>query len=113
MNNGDNPLVAERVRKDALELTGIDMPISGGSGLSRDDPIVIEDADSAKSAYWEHQVVGFIYLMRGEDWKFERSTVQTLGNKTIEQFKLTRSGDDSNHYNFYFDVTASLGGGSD
>ena len=104
-----NPLVAERVRKDALELTGINMPISGGSGFSRDDPIVIDDPDPAKSAYWEHQVVGFIYRMRGEGWKFEKATMENIGDRVIEQFKISVDGDNDYCYNFYFDVTPSMG----
>jgi hypothetical protein len=109
----NNPLVAGRVRKDAFDLSGVDIPISGGSGLSREDPIVIEDTDPAKSAFWEHQVVGFIYRMREEEWSFEKSTVETINGRQIEQFKITRSGDIDNYYNFYFDVTAALGRNDD
>ena len=109
MSIEEGTLIAERIRKDALEITGIDMPISGGSGLSRESPIIIEDRDPAKSAYWEHQFVGFIYQMRSESWKFEKATVESVGDRLIEQFKITRSGDDNNYYNFYFDVTDAQG----
>ena len=105
----DNKLTtAQNVRKDALEITGIDMPISGGSGFSRDDPIVIDDTDPSRSAYWEHQVVGFIYNMRGQAWQFEKATIEAYKGKTIEQFKISRSGDNDNYYNFYFDITKSI-----
>ena len=109
MSDSNNELsVAEHVRKDALELTGVDMPISGGSGLSRDDPIVIEDKDPARSAYWEHQVVGFIYRMRGQSWRFEKATIESYNGKEIEQFKVSVEGDDEHYYNFYFDISRSM-----
>ena len=104
----DGLTVAERVRNDCLELKGVNIPISGGSGFSRDDPIVIEDTDPSRSAYWEHQVVGFIYSMRGEGWKFEKATIENRDGKRIEQFKFSREGDDENYYNYYFDVSASI-----
>ena len=109
MNN--SIIDATKIRKDALEITGVDMPISGGTGGSQEDPIIIEDTDPSKSAYWEWQVVGFIARMRGDEIKFEKATLFDVGGRKIEQFKITRIGDDENFYNYYFDVTAAMGGG--
>lgn len=103
-------LKADQIRKDWLRLTEVDMPISGGDGSSKDTPIVIEDKDPSRSAYWEHQVVGFIQRMRNEDYKFEKATVEHYEGKAIEQYKLSREGDDDFFHNYYFDVTLSLGG---
>lgn len=102
-------LDAAQIRRDALELLGVDMPISGGGGNSRNSPIVIEDADPSRSAYWEHQVIGFIYSMRGVDYKFEKATMEEHEGRIIEQYKLSRPDDEENYYNYYFDVTAAMG----
>lgn len=103
-------LNAKRIRDDALRITGVDMPISGGTGNSREDPIVIDDTDPAKSSYWEWRVVGFISQMRGDTVELEKATVLDIEDKKIEKFQISRVGDDGNFYNYYFDVTASLGG---
>lgn len=104
-------LTASQIRKDGLRITGIEMPIAGGDGSTKDNPIIIEDTDPSRSAYWEHQVVGFIQRMRNENYKFEKATVEDYDGKTIEQYKLSREGDDEFFYNYYFDVSLSQAGG--
>lgn len=97
---------AATIRRDALKVSGVDMPISGGSGSTKDDPIIINEPDSARSAYWVEQVVGFIHRMRGENYKFEKSTISDYKDRVIEQYKISREGDDDFLYNYYFDVSA-------
>ena len=91
-----------------LESTGTEVPISGGMGQSADDPIVIEDTDPAKSAYWEHEVIKFISRMKGVGYQFEGTEMFSKNDRTLEIFKISWEGDEDSYYNFYFDVTAAL-----
>lgn len=94
-----------KYRKDILEQTGVDVPISGGLGQSKDDPIIIEEKDPSKSAYWEHEVIGFIAMMRGQKYSFVGAKTFELNGRMLEQFKIEWEGDDENYYNFYFDIS--------
>ncbi len=98
----------KRIRKDIKKLTGEDLPISGGCGNSKDDPIIIEEKDAARSSYVIYQVVKFIHMMRGEHFNFVQSTLydENSDGRYIEQYKIEREGDDENYYNYYFDITA-------
>lgn len=98
---------ASQIRKDIANYSGSDIPISGGGGNSRDNPIIINEPDPSKSAYYIQQVVWFINYMQGEDWEFVESNILNIDGNIIEQYKISRNSDIDNYYNYYFDISAS------
>lgn len=94
----------------------IDLPIGGGKGNSRNDPLIIEyDGKFNDYVYYEHQFVKFICIGRRlMEWKIVGQTLLRYNGKDIDQIKFTHIEiEEGIRYvvteNCYFDITACFG----
>ena len=96
---------------------GVDLPISGGLGKSRDEPIVIDASDPALVAKTQLLVLRGLGHGWGVYWRCLKR--QLLGGEWpgIEQFKietveLTDTEVITQAENYYFDLSAMIAGGA-
>ena len=94
---------------------GVDYPISGGLGNSRDNPIIVHRAIPNDYVGIEHGVLQCIAKGRGVMIQFKQQALITHNERSIDQIKVQMSrnlGDQTEHTieNWYFDVTDCLGG---
>ena len=93
---------------------GIDFPISGGTGNSRDNPIIIHHRVPNDYVAVEYGVLRCIGVGRRVEWKLlENSLFHHLGRR-IEQMKIETKhvADDmlvTRVENYYFDLTDCFG----
>ena len=89
---------------------GIDFPISGGTGNSRDNPVVILREEPNDYTSCEYGVLKCIARGRGVEWKLVQQAVMHHNGRTLDQMKVkmtTHSPDGMHHTieNYYFDIT--------
>jgi hypothetical protein len=92
---------------------GIDFPISGGMGNSRDTPIVIHREEPNDYAGVEYGVLRCLGIGRGIEWKLLKQTLLSQGDRQIDQMKietvqLTPTERITQVENYYFDITECL-----
>jgi hypothetical protein len=93
---------------------GIDFPISGGPGNSREAPIVIHYATPNDYVGVEHSVVSCLCTGRGVEWRLLLSSLIEHSGRRIEQMKIetkwaTESQLITQIENYYFDITDCFG----
>ncbi len=103
------------LRQMLLEDFGFDFPISGGTGNSRDNPIIIHRAIPNNYVGVEHGVLQCIARGRGVNIQFKQQALISHNGRSIDQIKVELSknlGVQSEYTieNYYFDVTDCLGG---
>lgn len=89
---------------------GIDFPISGGTGNSKDNPIVVLREEPNDYTSCEYGVLKCIAHGRGVEWKLVQQAVIHHNGRTLDQMKVkmtTRSPENMHHTieNYYFDIT--------
>jgi hypothetical protein len=97
------------MKQDILEYMGQDVPISGGMGLSIDDPIVIEETNSSKYVKLEYLILDFLAHMRETKYKLENQEVLEKDGRMIDRLEIVWEDKGDSLYSFYFDITASYG----
>ena len=103
------------LRKMLLEDFGVDYPISGGLGNSRDNPIIIHRVTPNDYVGVEHGVLKCIATGRRVAIQFKGQALIMHNGRAIDQIKVQMSkdlGDQTEHIieNWYFDVTNCMGG---
>lgn len=83
---------------------GTELPISGGDGNSIESAIVIDQAHEDWSDV-EYACLKYINQLLGRSWKLIKTTIIEKDGRKFDQMKLEVNGDDSNYYNYYFDIT--------
>ena len=93
---------------------GIDLPISGGTGNSRDGPVVIHYKVPNDYVAVEYTVLNCLGMGRRVEWKLlQQALIEHIGRK-LDQMKIeTKKTTDieiiTQIENYYFDVTECLG----
>jgi hypothetical protein len=93
---------------------GIDLPISGGIGNSRDGPVVIHYRVPNDYVAVEHTVLRCLGTGRRVEWKLLQQTLIEHNGRKLDQMKIeTKETTDTEIItqieNYYFDVTECLG----
>jgi hypothetical protein len=93
---------------------GIDLPISGGTGNSRDAPVVIHYRVPNDYVAVEHTVLNCLGMGRRVEWKLLQQALIEHNGRKLDQMKIeTKKTTDTEILtqieNYYFDVTECLG----
>jgi len=93
---------------------GIDLPISGGTGNSRDRPVIIGYRIPNHYVAVEHTVLRCLGIGRRVEWKLlQQALIEHNGRKLdqmqIETERTTDTQIITQIENYYFDVTECLG----
>lgn len=93
---------------------GIDFPISGATGNSRESPIVVHYQEPNDYVGVEHGILHCLGIGRQIDWKFIQQTLEEFDGRKIDQIKIeikSVSGDEiiTQIENYYFDITECFG----
>ncbi len=93
---------------------GIDFPISGGTGNSIDNPIIIHKAIPNDYVGVEYDIIKCIGIGRRIQWKTIGQALMTHNNKSIDQIKIevtekTETEIVTTIENYYFDITQCMG----
>lgn len=88
----------------------IDFPISGGTGDSRDNPIVIHRVEPNDYVSVEYGILRCLGMGRRIEWELVQQEVIHYGGKTLDQMKIrtketTLSEIITQVENYYFDIT--------
>jgi hypothetical protein len=88
----------------------IDFPISGGTGNSTDNPIVIHRQEPNDYTSVEYGVLRCLGIGRGIEWRLIQQSVMHHNNKTMDQLKIetkeiTETEIITEVENYYFDIT--------
>ncbi len=93
----------------------VDLPIKGGMGNSIDNAVIIE-YDNALNDYvgTEYEVLKYIGLLRGLNWKIIQQSIMVDEGKTIDKMIIATSQMEgtsivSQQENHYFDITDCFG----
>ena len=105
---------AINLRKMLLEDFGIDFPISGGTGGSREAPIVIHYQVPNDYVGVEHGVLKCLGIGRGIEWKLLETSILEHESRKLEQMKIetkwqTETESITQVENYYFDLTDCFG----
>lgn len=92
----------------------IDFPISGGTGNSRDNPILIHYQVPNDYVGVEYGVLQCLGVGRGIEWKFLQNLIFEHNGRRIEQMKIetkwrTETELITQIENYYFDLTECFG----
>jgi hypothetical protein len=92
---------------------GIDFPISGGIGNSRDDPIIIHRAIPNAYVGTEYAILRCLGMGRRIEWKIVKQTFFDHNGRALDQLKietkeLTEEEIITGIENYYFDITECL-----
>lgn len=92
---------------------GIDFPISGGIGNSKDNPILIHRKQINDYTSVEYGVLKCLGIGRGIEWKVIQQSVIHYGGRTLDQLKIqtkTITDDEiiTQVENYYFDITECI-----
>ena len=103
-----------RLKEMLLADFGVDLPISGGIGNSRDAPIVIHYQQPNDYVAVEYAVLRLLGIGRGIEWKFLQNTMFPHGERRLEQMKIEAVWEEGSDRitqieNFYFDITDCFG----
>jgi hypothetical protein len=93
---------------------GIDFPISGGTGNSRESPIIIHYQKPNDYVGVEYGILRCLGIGRRIEWKLIQQTLQNLDGRTIEQMKIETKQTIATEIitqieNYYFDITECFG----
>lgn len=88
----------------------IDFPISGGTGNSRDNPIVIDRTERNDYVSVEYGVIKCIAAGRQVEWKIVQQSLIHHNDRMLDQMKVQMTEttpDELRHSieNYYFDIT--------
>ncbi|MFC1591343.1 hypothetical protein ACFL43_02345 [Thermodesulfobacteriota bacterium] len=88
----------------------IDFPISGGSGNSRDNPIVIHKVEPNDYTSVEYGVLRCLGIGRGIEWNTINQSVLHEDGRTLDQIKIETKETTEKEVitkieNYYFDIT--------
>jgi hypothetical protein len=91
----------------------MDLPISGGTGQSRDNPIIIHRRIPNDYTSVEYDILRCLGIGRGIEWKVLQQALLSHNGRSIDQLKIEtiESRDDeiiTQVENYYFDVTECL-----
>lgn len=92
---------------------GVDLPISGGLGNSRDSPIVVHRAMPNDFSQTEYLVLQCLGLGRGVEWNLLQQSLLSHNDRKIDQIKIETTkmvGEEcvTQVENYYFDITECL-----
>lgn len=98
------------LRKILRDDFDIDFPISGGTGSSIDNPIVIHRQEPNDYTFVEYGVLRCLGVGRGIEWKLVRQGVMHHNGRTLDQLKIetkevTETEIITQVENYYFDIT--------
>lgn len=93
---------------------GIDFPISGGIGNSRDNPIVTHREGPNDYTSIEYGILKCIGTGRGIEWELLQQALLSYNGRRLEQIKIqtketTASEIITQVENYYFDITECMG----
>ena len=89
---------------------GIDYPISGGTGNSKDNPIVVHYEFPNGYTSVEYAVIRCIATGRRIQWKFLQQSLMHHDGRELDQLKIETKWREDNQLitqveNYYFDIT--------
>lgn len=98
------------LRKLLKEDFGIDFPISGGTGNSRDNAIVIHRESPNDYTSVEYGILRCLGIGRGIEWKVIQQAVMHHESRTLDQLKvqtkeITEDEIITQIENYYFDIS--------
>ena len=93
---------------------GIDFPISGGTGNSRDNPIVIARQVPNDYTAVEYGILRCLGVGRRVQWRIKQQTLISHGDRMLDQVKIeiietTETEIITQTENYYFDITECYG----
>lgn len=96
---------------------GIDFPISGGFGNSRESPIIIHRQDPNDYTSVEYGILRCLGIGRGIKWKLLQQSLlehegRMLDQMKIETVELTPTEQITQVENYYFDITECFDAGA-
>lgn len=96
----------EQLKKDF----GIDFPISGALGQSKDAPIVIHRVEPNDYTSIEHGILRCLGMDRGITWKLKQQALLDHNGRKLDQIKIetvetTPTEIIRQTENYYFDIT--------
>ena len=99
-----------RFKDDVKKYFGVDLPISGGMGISIENAFIINTDDSCEGIGMERKILNYLFqLMGGKDWKLIKQELVSKENKKYDKLKILWKDDPSNYHNYYFDITQFFG----
>jgi len=92
---------------------GVDLPISGGTGNSIDNPIIIHRSTINDYTGTEYFILKCLGIGRKITWKVLNQALQVYNGKKIDKIKIetiqsTENGNITQIENYYFDITECL-----
>ena len=95
------------LRNEYLALTGIDLPIIGGFGISEEQAVVIQETRDAYAIQIEYAILRYYAAIRECKYKVVEQTYFHNNGKSYDKIKIAWPYDDEHYFNYYFDITAS------
>jgi len=80
--------------------------ISGGSGLSKEDAVIIEAPKESVGIAAEYEVLSEIYGEKDHDWKLLKQTLIQDGSRSYDLITIEGKGIE---YEVWFDITSFYG----
>lgn len=101
------------LREILLSDFNLDLPLAGGFGGSKDDPIIILPEARPDYVAVEYAILRCIGIVRRVEWKLKRQTLLHYKGKTLDQMKIetietTEAEIITSTVNYYFDVSACM-----
>ena len=97
--------------KDLIKIDrGITLPIKGGTGISLEDPIVIENSEEYSCVNVEYELLDYFGKVRGIEWRLLEQKLISHGKKRIDIMKIetkqfTEEGVIIKIEDYYFDIS--------
>lgn len=93
---------------------GMDLPISGGTGNSIDNPIIIHKKGINDYVGTEHVILRCLGVGRNVEWKMIGQRLLSYNDRRIDQIKIETKQETANEIitqveNYYFDITECFG----
>ncbi len=82
----------------------IDLPISGGNGLSLKAAIIIEQADDGIAL--EYKIIDYLAQMEEKPWKFISQTLIQKDERYYDELNIALGADLGEKRQYFFDITA-------
>lgn len=87
---------------------GVDLPIKGGSGKFKYDPIVLQVTDKNNYVQLEYEVMDYLLVARMVQWEVVSQTLHFKGDRKIDQITIAVKDpfdDEITFEDYFFDVT--------
>jgi len=94
--------------KVVAQYLGDDNPISGGLGFDTKHPIIINESDPAKAAFWEDVVIKIIAKMQKDEYTLLGTAIISENDRMLARHRVTWSQSKDNVVDYYFDVNAAF-----